>query len=133
MRWIDTLGGRWPMPVGVAATPGGVAWKRLLATARGGDWWEHKLAPIAATGYASAYVAHMRPLAVAGRLALVVVALAIAAVFASVLNDLTDRAVDGRAGKPNRLAGRSARFCGVALAVPIVAGPGLAAVAWSHQ
>jgi hypothetical protein len=49
--------------------------KRLLATARAGEWWEHKLAPIAATGYATAYVAHVRPLAVADRLALAVGAL----------------------------------------------------------
>ena len=107
--------------------------RRVLATARAGEWWEYKLAPIAATGYATAAVAHVRPLAVAGRLALAVVALGIAAAFASVLNDLTDRAVDRRAGKPNRLEGRSARFCGVALAVPVVAGAGVAAVAWFHQ
>jgi hypothetical protein len=121
------------MRVAVAARPEGVAWKRLLATARGEVWWEHKLAPIAATGYASAHVADVHPLAVADRLALVIVALAIAAVFASVLNDLTDRAVDRRAGKPNRLEGRSDRFCGVALAVPVVAGTGLAAIAWFHH
>jgi hypothetical protein len=107
--------------------------KRLLAIARAGDWWEHKLAPIAATGYATAHVAHVRPLAVADRLALAVGALGIAAVFASVVNDLTDRAVDRRAGKANRLEGRSARFCAVALAVPVLAGAGIASVAWSHQ
>jgi hypothetical protein len=121
------------MRVAVAARPEGVAWKRLLATARGEVWWEHKLAPIAATGYASAHVAHVRPLAVADRLALVLVALAIVAVFASVLNDLTDRAVDCRAGKPNRLEGRSARFCAVALAVPVVAGAAVATVVWRHH
>lgn len=106
---------------------------RLLSIPRAGEWWEHKLAPIVGTGYATAVVVHERPLALAPQLALLIVAVSLAATFASVLNDLTDRAVDRRAGKLNRLEGWSRSWCAAALAAPVAGGAILAIAAYRHD
>lgn len=74
---------------------------------RAGEWWEHKLAGVLATGYLTAIFADVPLTSVAGQLALALATLAPGAVYVSVVNDLTDLADDARAGKRNRLAGRS--------------------------
>jgi 4-hydroxybenzoate polyprenyltransferase len=102
----------------------------LLASARAGEWWEHKLAPVAGTGYATAVMAHGRLTTVAGTVALTVGALAVCAAYVSVLNDLTDREADRIAGKPNRLAGRPAPVCAAVVALPIALGLATAVLVW---
>ncbi|HEX8206020.1 MAG TPA: hypothetical protein VF587_08185, partial [Solirubrobacteraceae bacterium] len=91
----------------------------LLGAARVGEWWEHKLAPMAGTAYASAFFAGTSLLDVGGALLLALLALAPGAAYVSLLNDLTDLETDRLAGKPNRLEGRSpvAHWIGVAVAV----------------
>lgn len=74
---------------------------------RAGEWWEHKLAGVLATGYLTAVFADAPLTSVLGTLLLALGTLVPGAVYVSVINDLTDLADDARAGKHNRLAGRS--------------------------
>ena len=97
-------------------------WKNI----RTHDWWEYKIPPLLATAYATALLLgvtfpHLWPL-----LLLDLFAILPAAAYVSVLNDITDQEDDLRAGKTNRMAGKSAGYQFFALALCIV--PGLAAV-----
>jgi hypothetical protein len=105
----------------------------LLAPARAGEWWEHKLAPVAGTGYASAVMAGGHLTACVGTIVLTVGALAICATYVSVLNEVTDREVDRLAGKRNRMEGRSPLACALALGVIVAAGAAIAVLAWRGQ
>ena len=105
----------------------------LLAPARAREWWEHKLAPILGTGYATACFADTSVLDIAGNLLVVLLALLPGAVFVSVLNDLTDRDDDRRAGKPDRLAGHSTRTWLGVVAAAVSAGVAIGAVAWHDE
>lgn len=77
---------------------------RLLALARAGEWWEHKLLPLLAAFYATALLAGLDAASWLPGAAQLLGAVIPGAIFVSVLNDLTDRADDARAGKPDRLA-----------------------------
>lgn len=105
----------------------------VLGAARAGEWWEHKLAPVAATGYAAAFLCGTELLDVAGTLALVLAALLPGALFVSVLNDLTDRESDRLAGKPNRLAGRRAAPWWGVVAASVAAGTAIGVLAWRDE
>jgi 4-hydroxybenzoate polyprenyltransferase len=105
----------------------------LLGAARVGEWWEHKLAPMAGTAYASAFFAGASLLDVAGTLLLVLLALAPGAAYVSLLNDLTDRDTDRRAGKPNRLEGRSPAAWWLGVGAAVAAGAAIAAAAWGGE
>ncbi len=78
--------------------------RSLLAVSRGEEWWSHKLAPLLAAAYATELFADRSAATDAGRLALLLVALAVGALYVSVLNDLTDTEDDRAAGKANRAA-----------------------------
>ncbi len=94
---------------------------RLLAPSRAGEWWEHKLLPVLAIFYATAWYLDLPPGAwLLGALQLLG-AIIPGAIFVSVINDLTDQADDLAAGKPNRMARASplARLLLVALPVGI--------------
>lgn len=69
---------------------------------RAGDWWQYKLAPAVALFIATALIEHKALLPLWPEAALLLVALAVCAAYVSVINDLTDRADDVAAGKPNR-------------------------------
>jgi 4-hydroxybenzoate polyprenyltransferase len=97
---------------------------------RAGEWWEHKLAPVAATGYASAWLLHASIAETWLPIATVVAALAVCAAYVCVVNDLTDLEADRAAGKHNRLAGRSPVLAPVAIGACLVAGAGIALLAW---
>lgn len=83
-------------------TPGHPPPPGVLAWARISEWWEFKLAPPLAIAYAAALHAGSTPWGALAAIGLVLTALVPGAIFVSVLNDLTDRADDARAGKPNR-------------------------------
>jgi 4-hydroxybenzoate polyprenyltransferase len=100
---------------------------RLAAAARAGEWWEYKIAPILAFFYATAFLVEAPLLALAPALLLLLAALVPGAVYVSVLNDLTDREEDRKAGKANRLAGASAWLPFAAIGPAVAAG---LAVAW---
>jgi UbiA prenyltransferase family len=105
----------------------------VLGAARAGEWWEHKLAPVAATGYAAAFMCDAALLDAAGTLGLVLAALLPGAIFVSVLNDLTDRETDRLAGKPNRLAGRRAGPWWAVVAATVAAGAVIGLLAWRDE
>jgi hypothetical protein len=98
---------------------------------RAREWREHKLAALAGTGYATVLVGNGHVRASAAEIALVLVAVALAASFVSVLNDWTDLEDDRRAGKHNRLEGRPAWVAPVATAAIVMAGAILTGLAWS--
>lgn len=89
---------------------------------RAGEWWEYKLVPVLSMVYATALVLDV-PLVSLWRTALaLLLALVPGAVYVSVINDLTDRDDDIRAGKPNRLAGASLPKTIAMVAIPVVLG-----------
>ena len=104
-----------------------------LRVARAGEWWEHKLAPVLGTGYAAALAGRTHVVHVAGPLAVALLALVPGALYVSVLNDLTDRDVDRRAGKPNRLADRPAGRWWAVVAATVATGAAIACIAWWHR
>lgn len=103
---------------------------RLAAAMRAGEWWEYKIAPILAVFYATSLLAGASILSLVPSLLLLLAALVPGAVYVSVLNDLTDRDEDAKAGKVNRMAGASLSLA-LATMVPAVAA-GLA-VAWAWR
>ncbi len=100
---------------------------------RSGEWWEHKLALVLGTAYAAAFLAGTSLVDAAGTIALVLLALLPGALYVSVLNDLTDREADRLAGKPNRVAGGSARRWWAVVAAAVAAGGALAWLAWRDE
>jgi 4-hydroxybenzoate polyprenyltransferase len=104
---------------------------RATALTRADLWWEHKLAPVAGTAYATALYADAPLVDVAGSLVLALAAVALGAIYVSVLNDLTDLELDRRVGKPNRLAERPAWAGPLIIAATALGGFGITAAAWS--
>ena len=98
----------------------------LFAAARAGEWWEYKLVPVLGVFYATGLLLHV-PLWTLWPAALALfAALVPGAIYVSVINDLTDRADDATAGKRNRMAGRSPAAAAAWVAVPVLAGVGVA-------
>jgi 4-hydroxybenzoate polyprenyltransferase len=106
--------------------------RSLIDTIRADAWWEHKLSPMLATGYMTAFFLGAPLLEVWPALLLTLAALAAAAAYVSLINDLTDIDDDRVAGKRNRLAGRSRRRRAIALTACLAVGAA-AAVAWRHD
>lgn len=100
---------------------------RLTDAMRAGEWWEYKIAPILAVFYATSLLAGASILSLAPSLMLLLAALVPGAVYVSVLNDLTDRVEDGKAGKANRMAGAPAWIAWAAIGPAVAAG---LAIAW---
>jgi 4-hydroxybenzoate polyprenyltransferase len=102
----------------------------ILRASRATEWWEHKLAPVLGTGYAAAFMLGTSVADTAGTLAVVLLALLPGALYVSVLNDLTDREADRRAGRPNRLDGARAGRWWAVVAAAVLAGGAIAVLAW---
>jgi len=79
----------------------------LWRISRAYQWWEFKLVPVVAAFYATALMFDVAVSAIWREALMVLVAIVPAAVYASLINDLTDLEDDLAAGKPNLLAGRS--------------------------
>ena len=89
---------------------------------RAEEWWEYKLVPVVSMFYATALVLDV-PLTSLWRTAVVLLAALVpGAVYVSVINDLTDRDEDRKAGKPNRLDGASRAKAAILVALPVAAG-----------
>jgi hypothetical protein len=100
---------------------------RIGEIIRATEWWEYKLLPILGVFYATLAWRH-GSIAAAWPMAIeLLVAIAPGAVYVSVINDLTDRDEDRRAGKPNRLEGRSGIVVALLVAAPVLIG---IAMAW---
>ena len=88
---------------------------------RAEEWWDYKLAPILSTFYATAFVLHVAVSSLwVGALTLFL-SIVTAAIYASAVNELTDRADDAAAGKRNRAADRP-RSVAALLVVTVGAG-----------
>jgi hypothetical protein len=81
-----------------------IAVSRIVEATRATDWWDYKLLSIVQVFAATALVLHVPLSPLWFDAALLVGAIAIGAVFASLINDITDLADDARAGKPNQVA-----------------------------
>lgn len=94
---------------------------------RATEWWEYKLLPILGIFYATLAWRHVSIAAAWPIVIELLVAIVPGAVYVSVINDLTDRDEDRRAGKPNRLEGRSGMVVALLIGVPVLIG---IAMAW---
>ncbi len=102
----------------------------LVGTIRADEWWEPKLAPMLGTGYATALLLHISLMQLWPSLLLTLLAVAVAAAYVSLLNDLTDLGIDRAAGKHNRLDGRSQGRSLAAIAGCVGVGTLLGVFAW---
>ena len=93
----------------------------LTDLTRAGEWWDYKLVPILSTFYATALVLRVPVIAMWSSALSLLLAIATAAIYASAVNELTDRADDATAGKRNRAADRP-RSVAALLAVSVGAG-----------
>jgi hypothetical protein len=94
----------------------------LIGLIRADEWWEYKLAPILSAFYATALVLHVAVSSLWVSALSLLLAIVPAAIYASVINDVTDLAGDREAGKRNAVAGRSRSM--VAMLVALTAGAG---------
>lgn len=96
-----------PAGLPTAASDGGHARAaRIAAMVRSDDWWDYKLLTIVQLFAATAVMLRVPIWPMIPAAALVLAALVPGAVFASVINDLTDIKDDRRAGKRNMFADR---------------------------
>lgn len=79
--------------------------KQALRLIRSHEWWEYKLPPLLALGYATALFSRVPLYKVAAGLVLVLLSVIVGAVYVSVINDITDIREDLASGKTNRMAG----------------------------
>src|SRR2546430_706582 len=76
----------------------------LIGLIRADEWWEYKLVPILSTFYATALVLHVAVSSLWVSALSLLLAIVPAAIYASVINDVTDLAGDLEAGKRNGVA-----------------------------
>ena len=76
-------------------------------TIRATEWWEYKLVPLLGVGYATAFVTATPMTEAVSVLFTALIGLIIGAVFASLINDVTDVDDDVAVGKKNYMAGFS--------------------------
>jgi hypothetical protein len=81
-----------------------VAVSRIVEATRATDWWDYKLLSIVQVFAATALLLHVPLSPLWLDAAMLAGAIAVGAVFASLLNDITDLADDARAGKLNQVA-----------------------------
>lgn len=96
----------------------------VLVRAR--EWWGYKFSPLLATAYATTYLTGASLWSLLPCLLILLLALTVGAVYVSLINDWTDRAIDRAAGKANRLADKSTTFVwsvlGLCLAIGLAFG-----------
>lgn len=94
----------------------------LIGLTRADEWWEYKLVLILSTFYATALVLHVAVSSLWVSALSLLLAIVPAAIYASVINDVTDLAGDLEAGKRNGVAGRSRSMVATLAALTIGAG-----------
>lgn len=97
---------------------------KILKIARSADWWEYKIPPLLAIGYATILLSDVSIFSVALKLLLLLAALMVGAVYVSVINDITDIEEDLASGKTNRIAKIPSRFRWLLPALCLLAGLG---------
>lgn len=76
---------------------------RFLNIIRSSEWWEYKIPPFLALGYATALMAGVSFLELGIWFLFLLLCIALGAVFVSVINDITDLEEDIASGKHNRM------------------------------
>lgn len=104
--------------------------RQLKTMARASEWWGYKLAPLLATAYATAVLTNNTLWSILPCLLILLLALMVGAVYVSLLNDWTDRAIDQAAGKTNRLSGQSPAFVRLAIGGCLLVGLGFGIYFW---
>lgn len=96
----------------------------VLKIARSGDWWEYKIPPLLAVGYATVLLSAVSMFSAALHLLLLLAALMVGAIYVSIINDITDIDEDLASGKANRISKIPARFRWILPALCLLAGVG---------
>ncbi|MBD2186081.1 UbiA family prenyltransferase [Planktothrix sp. FACHB-1355] len=96
--------------------------QQMLALVRAKEWWSYKLAPVLGTAYASAAISNISLISLGSTFLFLLIALAIGASYASVINNLCDREEDRISGKANYFIGRSNLFRALVTIACIVPG-----------
>ncbi len=96
--------------------------RKILNTIRSHEWWEYKLPPLLAIGYATALSSAMPFYKVAIWLLFLLAAIMVGAIYVSIINDITDLQEDIASGKKNRMASVSAKVRWIFPAVCILLG-----------
>lgn len=76
---------------------------KIAEITRSSEWWEYKLSPLLAIGYATILSAGKEIGDYWTRLLLILLSLAAGAAYVSIINDITDLKDDRMAGKKNRM------------------------------
>jgi len=71
---------------------------------RSADWWEYKLPPLLAIGYATALKTQEPFLSLMPHLLFILFSIIIGAIYVSIINDITDIEIDQASGKKNKMA-----------------------------
>ncbi|HWW42405.1 hypothetical protein, partial [Pedobacter sp.] len=71
---------------------------------RSADWWEYKLPPLLAIGYATALKTPEPFLSLMPHLLFILFSIIIGAIYVSIINDITDIEIDQASGKKNKMA-----------------------------
>ncbi|MGN7786116.1 UbiA family prenyltransferase [Niabella sp. 22666] len=71
---------------------------------RSHDWWDYKLPPILAVGYATLLSGDKNIFDYYGYIALILLSVVVGAIYVSIINDVSDIDVDQKAGKNNKMA-----------------------------
>jgi 4-hydroxybenzoate polyprenyltransferase len=100
--------------------------------ARVTEWWDYKLVPILTIFYATALVEGVAIVSLWPTLVILLIAIAPGAAWVSIINDVTDRADDRRAGKLNRLSDKPPWLLALLLAVPLGIGV-VFSVLWCNE
>ncbi|GGA94829.1 UbiA family prenyltransferase [Puia dinghuensis] len=96
--------------------------KGILKTIRHGEWWDYKLPPILALGYATNFYSETPLYKTALWLLFLLVSVFVGAAYVSFINDITDIEVDALSGKHNRMSNIPRRIRWIFPAICIVAG-----------
>src|SRR5260370_29569085 len=94
----------------------------LIRLIHADEWWEYKLVSILSTFYATALVLHVAVSSLWVSALSLLLAIVLAAIYASVINDVTDLTGDLEAGKRNGVAGRSRLMVATLVALTVGAG-----------
>lgn len=78
---------------------------RFFSIIRSVEWWEYKLPPLLAIGYATALKTEGMFMQAIPQLLFLLLALIVGAVYVSIINDMTDIEADLASGKSNRMVG----------------------------
>lgn len=84
--------------------------QKLAAIIRANEWWAFKGSPVLATAYATASILNIPLFSLWNSLIFLLISLTVVAIYAHLLNDLSDQDEDLIAGKSNGLLGRSKSF-----------------------